>query len=140
MPSIKAFTAALPFGKGSTRRREEAVKQARQLATLLDDGFRIPGTKIRFGWDAVIGLLYGPGSVATFIVGLSPVLSAWRLGASRWLLFRMLMNLGLDSTVGMIPGLGTLFDIFYRANRRNARLLEHHLAKSQSLADVEAVK
>jgi hypothetical protein len=130
----------LPFARQTTHRREEALENARKLATLLDDGFRVPGTNIRFGWDAVIGLLYGPGSVATFIVGLSPVVSAWRLGASRWLLFRMLMNLGLDSTVGMVPVLGTLFDIFYRSNRRNARLLERHLAKSRNPAEVEAVK
>jgi hypothetical protein len=130
----------LPFARQTTRRREEALEDARKLATLLDDGFRVPGTNIRFGWDAVIGLLYGPGSVATFIVGLSPVVSAWRLGASRWLLFRMLMNLGLDSTIGMVPVLGTLFDIFYRSNRRNARLLERHLTKSRNAAVVDAVK
>ena len=120
----------LRFTRRTAKSREAAVDDARKLAALLDDAFRIPGTNIRFGWDAVVGLLYGPGDVATFIVGLSPVITAWRLGASRWLLFRMLMNLGVDSVVGMIPGFGTIFDIFYRANRRNARLLERYLAAS----------
>ncbi|QDV75613.1 DUF4112 domain-containing protein [Botrimarina mediterranea] len=122
------------FGRRAARSRDAAVEDARKLATLLDDAFRIPGTNIRFGWDAIVGLLYGPGDVATFIVGLSPVIAAWRLGASRWLLFRMLMNLGLDSIIGIIPGIGTLFDIFYKANRRNARLLDRHVAAAKRAA------
>lgn len=130
----------LPFARQTTRRREEALEDARKLALLLDDAFRIPGTNIRFGWDAVIGLLPGVGDAATTIVGLSPLLAAWRFGASRWLLLRMLGNLGLDATVGAIPVLGTVFDVYFRANRRNARLLEQHLAATRKPLDVEAVK
>jgi len=136
MQNIRSFAAAaLPFGKSKTRRREEAVEQARQFATLLDDAFRIPGTNIRFGWDTVIGLVPGVGDAATTIVGLVPLLTAWKLGASRWLLFRMLANVGVDATFGAIPVVGDVFDLFYRANRRNARLLERHLATTRGPAE-----
>lgn len=132
----------LPFARQTTKhqRHEAAVEDARKLAALLDDAFRIPGTNIRFGWDPIVGLLYGPGDVATFILGLSPVIAAWRAGASRGLLLKMLLNLGLDSTIGIIPVVGTVFDVYFRANRRNARLLEKHLAATRKPGDVEAAK
>jgi hypothetical protein len=130
----------LPFVRRTAQRREAAIEDARQLALLLDDAFRIPGTNIRFGWDTVIGLVPGFGDAATTIVALAPLLTAWRLGASRGLLFRMLANVGVDATVGAIPLLGDIFDLFFRANRRNARLLEKHLAATRKPIDVEAVR
>ena len=128
----------LRFAHRKLTRRDEALDDAKRMAALLDTAFRIPGTNIRFGWDAIIGLLPGVGDAATTIVGLSPLFSAWRLGASRWLLFRMLANLGVDATFGSIPILGTAFDIFYRANLRNARLLEKHLEARSKSIDVQA--
>jgi hypothetical protein len=131
----------LPFARQTPRRREEALEDARKLALLLDDAFRIPGTSIRFGWDTVIGLVPGVGDAATTIVALAPMLTAWKLGASRWLLFRMLANVGVDAAIGIIPVVGDIFDLFFRANRRNARLLEQHLATRRKPTDgVDAVK
>lgn len=97
---------------------------ARKLSVLLDDAFRIPGTPIRFGWDSIIGLVPGVGDAATTVLALVPVASAWKLGASRWLLARMLGNVAIDTVIGVIPIVGDAFDLFFRANRRNARLLK----------------
>ncbi len=114
----------------AVRRPGAAVDDAKQLATLLDDGFRIPGTGIRFGWEPIIGLIPGVGDSATAILSLAPVVSAWRVGASRWLLARMIVNVGVDTAIGAIPVVGDVFDLFFRSNRRNARLLEKHLASA----------
>lgn len=118
---------SLPLIGRTARSREAALEDAKRIATLLDDGFRIPGTRIRFGWEPVIGLIPGVGDAAMTILALVPVISAWRLGASRWLLARMIANVGVDAAIGAIPAVGDIFDVFFRSNRRNARLLEQHL-------------
>jgi hypothetical protein len=95
-----------------------------RLVKLLDDKYRVPGTNIRFGWDAIIGLVPGVGDLATTGLALVPVAVAWKSGASRWLLIRMLANVGIDATLGAIPLVGDVFDVFFKANRRNARLMK----------------
>jgi hypothetical protein len=108
---------------------EERLAQVRWLATLMDDNFRVPGTKLRFGWDSVLGLFPGLGDVLTGAVSLLIVHHAWQTGASKFTLARMLGNVGIDFVVGAIPFLGDLFDFVWKANRKNARLLEQHLHK-----------
>jgi len=105
-------------------RRDASKRDAERLATLLDDAFRIPGTSIRFGWDSIIGLVPGVGDAATTILALAPVATAWKLGASRWLVARMVSNVAIDLLIGSIPIVGDAFDLFFRANRRNVRLLQ----------------
>lgn len=97
---------------------------SRKLAFLLDDAFRIPGTGIRFGWDTIIGLIPGVGDATTTLLALGPVATAWKLGASRWTLARMLGNVGLDAAISVIPIVGDISDIFFKANRRNAKHLK----------------
>ncbi len=92
----------------------------------MDDRFRIPGTDIRLGLDALIGLAPGVGDVIGFAVSGVLVLHMARYGASGMLVVRMLWNSLLDALLGAIPLLGIFFDIGYRANRRNLRLLEEH--------------
>lgn len=114
-----SLARGLPIANGET-----TARLSRKLSILLDDAFRIPGTNIRFGWDTLIGLVPGLGDASTAILALVPVATAWKLGASRWMLARMLANVGVDALIGAIPVLGDLFDLFFRANRRNARLLK----------------
>lgn len=99
------------------------------LAALLDDRFRIPGTSIRFGLDALIGLVPYLGDVAGFAV--SGVLFSVMLkrGAGPLILLRMMGNFVLDALVGAIPLLGDLFDFGYKANRRNVELLKAYYAE-----------
>ena len=106
---------------------EQRLAQVKWLANLLDDAFRIPGTPVRFGWDSVLGLFPGLGDVLTSGLSLLIVHHAWQTGASKLTLARMLGNVGVDFVVGAIPLLGDMFDVVWKANRKNARLLEQHL-------------
>lgn len=100
---------------------------AERLVRFMDDGLRVPGTSIRFGADALIGALFpGVGDWGTAVVGLGLVVSAIRRGASVVLVGRMLMHLGIDFLVGAVPLVGDLFDVAFKANRRNLDLLKAH--------------
>ena len=96
----------------------------RDLARVLDEAVRIPGTNIRIGLDALLGLLPGGGDVAGGVFSGLIILQAARAGAPAPVLGRMLANVEIDVVVGAIPLLGDLFDVAWRANTRNVRLLE----------------
>jgi hypothetical protein len=121
--------SAAEFLSGLTSRmsHEERLAQVRWLASLMDDRFAVPGTKLRFGWDSILGLFPGLGDVLTSLISLLIVHHAWQTGASRFTIARMVGNVGIDFLVGAIPFVGDLFDFAFKANRRNARLLERHL-------------
>jgi hypothetical protein len=93
------------------------------IATLLDDIFRIPGTQIRFGLDALIGWVPGIGDAMAGIASFLIVFAAWRRGVQAVTLVRMIANVLLETTLGAIPVAGDVFHIFWKANRRNYRLL-----------------
>src|SRR6202040_55620 len=93
------------------------------IAALLDDIFRIPGTKIRFGLDALIGWVPGIGDAMAGIASFLIVFAAWRRGVQAVTLVRMIANVVLETTVGAIPVAGDIFHVFWKANRRNYRLL-----------------
>ena len=101
------------------------------LARLLDSAFRIPGTKIRFGLDPIIGLVPGVGDLAGAVLSGFIILRSARLGAPRSVLARMVMNVAIDTIVGSVPILGDMFDVVWRSNLRNAKLLERHLARPE---------
>jgi hypothetical protein len=107
--------------------RAERIARLDGLATLLDTAFFIPGTNIRFGVDAMIGLVPGIGDAITTAMSLYIVHEARQLGAPRRLIARMLANVALDGVVGAVPLLGDAFDVMWRANRRNMTLLRNHL-------------
>jgi hypothetical protein len=104
----------------------------RHLARLLDEVLRIPGTNIRFGLDAILGLIPGAGDVAGGILSAFIILQAARLGAPGSVLARMVMNVAVDSIVGAVPVLGDLFDIGWKSNTRNAALLERYATQPQA--------
>ena len=104
------------------------LQRVRGLAGALDTVFRIPGTSIRFGLDAPIGLVPGIGDVAAAGMSGYIILVAAKLGAPAPVLMRMLLNVGIDTVIGAIPLAGDVFDAAWRANTRNAALLERHLA------------
>jgi hypothetical protein len=104
------------------------IERVRALARLLDSAVRIPGTDIRLGLDAVLGLIPGIGDVAGAALSGYIVLAAARLGASRTVVARMLLNIATDTVIGAIPLLGDLFDVGWKSNSRNAALLERYVA------------
>jgi hypothetical protein len=98
------------------------------LVGLADDGLRIPGTRVRLGLDALLGtLMPGAGDALGGVTSAMLMYVAWRRGAPRDLLFRMLGNATLDVAFGTIPVVGDIFDLGFHANRRNLTLLEEFL-------------
>jgi hypothetical protein len=115
---------------------QERLTQAQLLARVMDEQFVIPGTGIRFGWDSILGLFPGLGDAITSAISLLIVHHAWQTGASRIVLGRMLANIGVDFLLGAVPLVGDAFDLAWKANRKNARLLEQHLRASAGLRDL----
>ncbi len=97
------------------------------LAHLLDDCFRVPGTDIRFGLDGIIGLVPAIGDVIAGLASCILIFAAWVRGVPYVTLARMVVNLGLDVIIGAVPFLGDAFDIAWKANRRNYKLLIRHI-------------
>ena len=94
-----------------------------QLARMLDDIFEIPGTGIRFGLDALIGLIPGFGDLVTGAASFLIIFAAWERGLPRVTLARMVANVAIDTLVGSMPLLGDVFDAAWKSNRRNYNLL-----------------
>lgn len=105
----------------------DAHRRIARLSRFLDSQFRIPGTRIRFGIDAVLGVVPGVGDAAGMVASGAVVIQAVDLGARGATLARMVLNVALDAIVGTIPVLGTVFDVVFKANNRNVRLLERHV-------------
>ena len=101
------------------------------LATLLDTALVIPGTTVRFGLDALIGLFPAVGDIITTALSLFIVHEAYQLGAPRHVIVRMLGNVALDGVFGAVPLVGDAFDVLWRANRRNMRLLREWLEREE---------
>src|SRR5579863_3577036 len=112
--------------RGSWAFRDENLHR---LAILLDEAFRIPFTRIRFGIDGIIGLVPGLGDVLAGLLSLIIPIAAWIRGVPYITLLRMGVNLGIGVLVGSIPILGDAFDIGWKANRRNYLLLQRHLGE-----------
>ena len=98
-----------------------------RLSTLLDDAFTIPGTSIRIGWDGLIGLIPVVGDFLGAFLSLFIVVQGIRLKVPKLVLIRMLCNIAVELLAGMIPILGDLFDISWRANKKNYALIERHI-------------
>lgn len=92
------------------------------IASVLDDMFRVPGTRIRFGLDFLIGWIPGIGDAAVGIASLVIIIAAWRRGAALVTLSRMVINVVLETVLGAIPVVGDAFHVVWKANRRNYRL------------------
>lgn len=105
-----------------------AVRRARWISRVLDDLVRIPGTERRIGLDPFFGLLPGLGDWVPLLVSFDLLVSAARLGAGSAVLARMLGNIVLDALIGTVPLAGDLFDLGWKANRRNLALLEDVVA------------
>ena len=99
------------------------LERVDRLAMLLDARFRIPLTRIHFGWDAIVGLIPVAGDLLMAAISVSLIRDARRLGARRHLVARMGSHTSIDLLLGAIPFIGPVFDVFYRANLRNLQLL-----------------
>jgi hypothetical protein len=94
-----------------------------RVAWLMDEKFKLKGTKFRFGLDPLINLIPFLGDIIGFGVSAVLVFVMWRNGASRKLVILMSLNIIADLTIGAIPIIGNVFDFFFKANSKNIRLL-----------------
>jgi hypothetical protein len=108
---------------------EQSLVRLEAVAKLMDGAIVIPGTDLRIGLDAVIGMVPGIGDLISGAIGSYLIWEARRLGAPKWLIARMSANMLLDTTVGVIPILGDVFDLAFRANMKNMALLRKHVEK-----------
>jgi hypothetical protein len=94
----------------------------------LDEAFRVPGTRFRFGWDAIIGLIPWAGDLTTALIGAAILVAAHRRRVPGIVQVRMLLNLIIDLAMGVVPFAGDVADMFWKANTKNLALLERHAA------------
>jgi hypothetical protein len=107
---------------------QQELARVRALARILDSAFEIPGTRFKVGLDPVIGLFPVVGDLISMAIGGYILTTAARLGVPKAVLTRMLLNLGTDVAAGSVPLVGDVLDAAWRANSKNARLLEQALA------------
>ena len=135
-PRISGFrfdfgqSGANPFGNLT---REQRLARLDAVAKLLDIAFILPGTNIRYGIDGIIGLIPVVGDVIATALSLWLVREARALGAPWHITARMLGNVALDGAVGIVPFVGDAFDVMFRANVRNVRMLRKWLDKQPRL-------
>src|SRR5688500_15556510 len=110
--------------KGDTRSSQ--MQSFERISHLLDSKFEIPGTGIRFGLDPILSLMPVLGDLITLIISSMLIYTMHNHGASRKVVVKMMLNAGLDTIIGAIPLVGTVFDVFYRSNERNIKLLKEH--------------
>ena len=115
----------LPTGNDpvSIRKRVEAMEH------LLERSFVIPGTNYPIGLDSIVGLIPVVGDIITAAMGAYMVWEARNLGLPKWKLWRMAGNIAFDSAVGAVPLVGDAFDVAFRSNTRNLRIIRKHLDK-----------
>lgn len=115
---------------------EAALRRLRFVSSLLDEAVRIPGTNVTVGLDPIMGVVPGAGDALTTAVSLYIVAEAAYLGVPMSTVVRMLAAVGVDAAVGSVPVVGTLVDVFWKANKWNVDLIEEW-AESQADADAD---
>jgi hypothetical protein len=110
--------------------RRARLARLEQFSKLFDIAFAVPGTNIRFGVEAFLRLAPGVGDVAASALSCWLIYEASQLGIPRHILWRMIANVLVEGAAGAIPVAGDLFDIGWRANRRNVRLLREYFARN----------
>ena len=106
--------------------RSAGLARLDALATFMDAAFVIPGTNIRMGAAGIIGLVPVAGDLIGGAISSYIVWEARQLGAPRWLIARMLLNVAIETGFGAVPLLGDMFDIMFRANLKNVALLKNY--------------
>ncbi|MDB5126794.1 DUF4112 domain-containing protein [Mucilaginibacter sp.] len=102
------------------------LKWVEQIASVMDDKFRIPGTNFRFGLDPILNLIPFAGDVSGFLVSAALLYVMAKNGVSRKVLILMAINISVDAAIGAIPLLGQISDFYIKANTRNIKLLKEH--------------
>jgi hypothetical protein len=117
--------------------RDAELDRLDRLAHRMDAAFRLPGTRLRIGADSIIGLVPGIGDALALAPAGWIIWKGRRMGAPATLQARMLGNAAIDGLIGSIPLVGDLFDVAWKANLRNVRLLRDHFGtRSDTTPDI----
>jgi Domain of unknown function (DUF4112) len=106
--------------------KDRRLVALRRLKLLLDEAYRVPGTNIRFGWDALVGLVPWVGDLTTALMACGIIVQAHQMRVPRVVQLRMIMNVAVDMFIGLVPFLGDVADVFWKSNTKNFALLERH--------------
>ncbi len=118
-----------PYQKGAANK--PGTGWIKTVSYLMDEQFRFPGTKFRFGIDPIINMFPLVGDMAGFVISASMLLAIARNGASSKLVVLMSINILVDSIIGPIPVLGNIFDFFFKSNTRNLKLIQEHFVEGK---------
>jgi len=119
-----------PEDRGWSERNQSGaprIENLEALARIMDAAFEVPGLGIRFGLDALIGLLPGIGDTLSAVISMYLIRAATQLGVPRVTVMRMGLNVATDAMLGSVPLIGDLFDVGWKANVKNVELLRRHL-------------
>ena len=113
---------------------EQLSKKLDNLAWLLDDSIKIPGTSWKIGLDGILGLIPGVGDLAAGGLSTYILYQAVKLKVPKVILARMTLNILLESVIGVIPVFGDLFDFMFKANQRNVDLMRQYVLNPKDTA------
>ncbi|MBH0031748.1 MULTISPECIES: DUF4112 domain-containing protein [unclassified Pseudoalteromonas] len=116
---------------------QAAIARLERFSKLTDSSIGIPFTKFNIGLEAVIGLIPVIGDAAGLILSSYVLIEAQRLGVSKRIKTKMIINMLIDFVGGLVPFFGDIFDAFFKANTRNTRLLKNHIAKQVKVESIE---
>jgi len=128
-----------PIEVSPVERKRRARERLIRLTRLMDTAIDLPMMRTTVGLDALLGLVPVAGDLVSAAVGVYLVAQARELGASRWLQARMLRNIAVDAALGFVPIAGDVVDLYFRAHRRNLRLLQKELGEPFVDADLTQV-
>lgn len=112
----------------------KTLAKLQKLSVLMDSTFSLPGTHIRFGFDSIVGLIPVIGDTLTAGISWYIYSFAKRAGVPGHKRMLMVWNIFIDWLIGLIPLLGDVFDVAFKANRKNVRIITTHI-ESQLNAD-----
>ena len=121
----------------SQMKAQAAIARLERFSKLTDSSIGIPFTKFNIGLEAVIGLIPVIGDAAGLILSSYVLIEAQRLGVSKRIKTKMIINMLIDFVGGLVPFFGDIFDAFFKANTRNTRLLKNHIAKQVKAEGIE---
>lgn len=122
-----------------TATNQRGLRDIKRFTKVLDTQFKLPGTNFRFGLDPILGLVPGAGDVLSYVLSGGLVVAMARNGASGQVVTKMVINVVLDTIIGAIPLIGTLWDFTYKANSRNLRLLQEHYEEGKYKGSAKGV-
>ena len=119
------------MNKEIEEQNEEKLLRLKLLGNRLDEIITIPGTKYKIGVDPIIGIFPVIGDLLGSIISIYIIYSGSKMGVSSQVIAKMSINLGIDFTVGLIPVFGDIFDMGWKANKRNVKLIENNINKTK---------